>query len=315
MVTRRKRRLHTREKAPNLVVTENDEKIFYYLALYHYVAPALMAALTNREYDTVKDRLRNLMDKKYLTQYNPDWYELPINWPNFYTLHKAGVDYALDHGVIPAHYFQSKLLKKPSTNFAHDYQANSVVASIEAALPDGHSITHRQDIVLKADDGTLKVPYRFFHTLNNGSRKKYEGYFVNDQAFAITRPDGHTSYFGVEIETGHHPLERNDDLKANSVLKKMLMFHAAHKNSEHYKKFGIRKWRHIFVAATEEKMKNMIALAEKHIGETNLFLFTHIRMYAFTPKTFLAEYDFYRAGKPRIKLTESTKENASEEAL
>lgn len=305
------RRHHVRTpNPPTIHITENDEQFFIHWIRFGYVSPELMAALTNRDYDTVKDRMRALMPRHYSTQYNPSHYELPKHWPNFYTIGQNGLKYAKTHELLPPHYLNlsKKTYKKANTILKHDYQASNFVASISAALPPLYTVGYRQDIVqMSQTTPTLSVPYSFTHRNNKSQTKTYKGYFINDQAFYIKRPDEHISYFGVEIQNTSNTGEFTDDLTRSTALAKMYMFNAAHKAREHNQKFGIRKWRHIFIVRSEEIMRNMANMAEQHFGPTNLFLFAHTNMNSFKPKLELAEYAYHRAGYPPIKLTDSTR--------
>ena len=155
------------------------------------------------------------MPRHYSTQYNPSHYELPKHWPNFYTIGQNGLKYAKTHELLPPHYLNlsKKTYKKANTILKHDYQASNFVASISAALPPLYTVGYRQDIVqMSQTTPTLSVPYSFTHRNNKSQTKTYKGYFINDQAFYIKRPDEHISYFGVEIQNTSNTGEFTDDL-------------------------------------------------------------------------------------------------------
>jgi hypothetical protein len=169
----------------------------------------------------------------------------------------------------------------PGGGFAHAAMTVTITANIElAATTAGFRYISQEEILAKAPHETraakhpislpAKISWRFPKGAQHSDRPT-----TPDQLFGIDYGEG-CRFFAVEADRGTEIVEPSD-LKANSILRKLLSYRDILNHHAYRKVWGIPNLLVLIVTTSEARVENMLELAAKVIpsGSENI-LFTHI---------------------------------------
>lgn len=255
------------------------------------------------------DRLLILFELGYVQQYNDD--RMSLHWPNVYMIDQPAIDVLLkndweEHQIITLHRKQSGIR---SPNFDHDFAAANVVASIQVLAPkfDRAFIPWNKIFDRHGSKTSIKLPFSISHRFPNGSMVPENDFLKPDAngPFGLMKPNGKTSFFAHELETGQNPVEPTRDLKRASTLKKVLAYTNVEKNRAYVEHWGIRNLRTLFVTEKQARLTSMLDTTSRVIGPTNQFLFLAAPIFKHAPLIPYLEKELQRSGmEPTLLMPE-----------
>lgn len=308
MERKKRKHRHSRSRQQvSYIVTDNVLDILCLLARYKYLrSSSIHTLLPDRSRDGLLRTLRRMFDAglidKPLEQrrgYNN------LYAPDIYMLDRDGEQALLERGVSPK--AVTRLYRQatdgPIKNFAHAMMICDTLASLEAGARE--RLIPWTEIVARTDHPEpMKLACSITHTF--GSRmEKLDTAIVPDGLFGIRYQDGKVAFFALECEH-FNPIEPNT-LGRSSFLKKMLAYRDISRREEYKSQLKIPNLRVVVVGPTPTRIQHMKELAERLVGESNLFLFQSVPvqeeiMKAPPPFPELFNTPWLRAGLPPLRI-------------
>ena len=152
----------------------------------------------------------------------------------------------------------------PGGGYAHAAMTVAIAANIElAATAAGFKYIPQEEILAKAPEATrlsknpLSLPTEISYTFKSGTQRS-DRPTVPDQLFGIDYGNG-CRFFAVEADRGMESIQPTN-LKANSILRKVLSYKNILINGTYKKSWGIPNLILLFVTTAEERVENMVEL-------------------------------------------------------
>jgi hypothetical protein len=161
-----------------------------------------------------------------------------------------------------------------SGGFAHAAMTVAITANIDLeATKAGVRFISQEEVLDKAPQKTLDIPASISYAFKNETQHSTRP-TTPDQLFGLEYPTGYR-FFAVEADRGMEPIEPTN-LKANSILRKLLSYDYILRRGDYRKQLAIPQLFVLFVTTSEARASNMVKLAEKLFKRSNFMLFTHI---------------------------------------
>jgi hypothetical protein len=162
----------------------------------------------------------------------------------------------------------------PGGGFAHAAMTVAITANIDLqATKAGVRFISQEETLAKAPQKTLDIPATISYAFKSGTQHSTRP-TTPDQLFGLEYESGYR-FFAVEADRGTETLEPHN-LKANSILRKLLSYDYILRKGEYKKQLGIPQLYVLFVTTSATRADNMIKLGEKLFGRSNFMLFNEI---------------------------------------
>ena len=162
----------------------------------------------------------------------------------------------------------------PGGGFAHAAMTVAITANIELeATKAGVRFISQEEMLAKASEKTLDIPASISYQFKNGTQHSMRP-TTPDQFFGLDYGTGFR-FFAVEADRGTETLEPKN-LKANSILRKLLSYDYILRKGDYKKQFGIPQLYVLFATTSPDRAMNMVQLAEKLFKRSGFMLFSHI---------------------------------------
>lgn len=275
METTRRKRFSPDRSRTVFHVTQGKLEILELLAQYKYLrSHSLRVLLPNRSKAGIGRTLRALFDEGLI--HKPREARRGYNnlyCPDIYMLSPKGEQFLIDRGKSPL--MITRLYRQktdgPIKNFSHAMMVCDTLASIHAGTigSDVEFIPWTQIVAGTDFPKPTKFPFKAVH---NG--EKVSTYVTPDGLFGLRYPNGQVSFFALECEH-FNPIEPKN-LQRASFLKKFLAYRDIHKTGVFKDQLNIPNMRVLIVAPTATRIANMVALVERLVCKSNVFLFHDI---------------------------------------
>ena len=168
----------------------------------------------------------------------------------------------------------------------HAFMTACITANIElGAIKEGYKFISQEEIMAKANRQVrhpLSIPSKISYQIK--TKQHSDRPTEPDQLFGIDYGNGFR-FYALETDRGTESIEPKN-LKANSILRKLLSYDHILRRAEYKKLFGIPVIYPMFVTTSEERVTHMVSLAEKLYPKGSKFtLFTHIPGFDFYYRT------------------------------
>lgn len=274
------RRPRAEEALKPLEVTPFVIKVLTLLARYRYLRSSFIYAFwPERNQYNLSEKLKQLFRHGYIgrpkTQRNKS---NTRRSPLVYELDTKGEELLLSRGISP---FQVTRLYREKTdgpvkNFAHAMMICDALASIELGARKAglEFITWSEVVARTSHPKPLRLPYTIRHVFEDGHSESKASTLVPDALFGIRYPDGRVNFFGIECE--HYTPVTRTSLEESSFLRKFLGYRDINRSKVYKDQLNIPNLRVIVLSPNQQHVNSQIALVEKMVGKSALFLFRQV---------------------------------------
>lgn len=305
MEKKRKGRFERRRNPASFVVTKLVLDILTHLSKYHCLrTSALYGLLPHINRDYLLRRLESLHSHGYIDRLKTHYGARYA--PVLHSLSEKGEQFLISHGVQPDT-IVSRYRKEQGTidkELPHTLMVCDTLASIEIGARN-RFIPWSQIVLRTTAEKPMRLPYSIRHTFEGGRVETLEKHAVPDGIFGLRYNDGKASFFALEAE--HYSPIDVTTLKRSSFLRKVLAYQNIIKTQVYKDQLKIPNMRVLVVAPTAKQLEGKIALVERLVGKSNLFLFNVVPVQeellkAPPPFPQLFNSLWFRAGLPPIRI-------------
>jgi len=268
-----KSRFHRVLESRALHLTTRDIEILRQIARHRFLDSRQISLLAGGSQQQVLRRLQRLFHHGYLDRPHAQvrYFSEDGSRPMVYALASAGTR-AIAVSGHRRHRYENRNLKQ--LYMQHTLQVSDVMVAFTRATRSAKA----PRLLLEEDLAPDKSPSNAFQwavTVKHREESKRVGIFP-DRVFALESLDkGERIFYFVEADRGTMPVTRRS-LNQSSIMRKLLAYEATWSQKIPESRFGIKRFRVLFVTTTPERVDHLAAACSKLPRGQGLFLFTTV---------------------------------------
>jgi hypothetical protein len=266
-------RLKRAPEAPAMQLTERDLEIIRQVARHRFLDSRQISLLVGGSTQQTLRRLQGLYHHGYLDRPHAQvrLFAEDGSRPMVYALASAGAHVI----AVSGH----RRPRNDNRNVKQLYMQHTLqVSDVMVAFIRATKSADEPRLLLEEDLAPEKSPSKAFQwavTVKHGGETKRVGTFP-DRIFALESPDnGERVFYFVEADRATMPVSRRS-LNQSSIWRKLLAYEATWSQKIHESRFGVKRFRVLFVTTSQERMDHLVAACSKLPRGHGLFLFTTV---------------------------------------